>query len=139
MREALRASRYAIGSSAYVEGVEKMLRQERTREPDKRDWSLPRPIVPLEAIDESVAAAFGIAPEDLRRHGRSAGPAKAVALELACRLTDLNQRQIGAHYGGITSMAVSMARRRFRPAAGAECADLRCRLEELLSRLIERN
>ena len=91
----------------------------------------------MEAIDESVATAFGVALEDLLRHGRRAGEAKAVALELACRLTDLNQHQIGGHYGGITSMAVCMAPRRCRPDAAHEHAELHRRLEELLSSLIE--
>jgi len=37
-----------------------------------------------------------------------------VALDLACRLTDFSQREIGQHYGAITSMAVCMARRRLK-------------------------
>jgi hypothetical protein len=57
---------------------------------------------------------FCIGAERDTQDGRRAGLAKAVALDLACRLTDLNQRKIGQHYGGITSMAVSMARRRLR-------------------------
>ncbi len=71
----------------------------------------------------AVAGQYGIAAADLGRHGRRAGPAKMVAIELACRLTTLNQRQIGGHFGGITSMAVCMARRRLeaadRPALAA--------------------
>ena len=55
-----------------------------------------------------------IGPGDLRRHGRSVGAAKAVAVELARTLTGLNQRQIGAHYGGITSSAVGMNAARLR-------------------------
>ena len=46
--------------------------------------------------------------------GSTAGEAKAVALELACRHAGLNQRQIGRHYGKITSLAVCMPRSRFR-------------------------
>ena len=138
LREALRASRYAIGSPAYIQNVEEMLQRQRTGESKDRDVSLPRKTVALEAIDGAVAAAFGLAPEDLRRHGRRAGAAKAVALELACRLTELNQRQIGDHYGGITSMAVCMARRRFREDAAPEHAELRRRLEDLAAEFLER-
>jgi len=123
LREALAANRHAVGSPDYMKKVEGMLQGLRTGGPADRDLAIPRPLVDLEAIDLAVAESFGLSPEDLRCHGRRAGGAKALAIELACRLTDLNQRQIGVHYGGITSMAVCMARRRFRPeAAGAHVA-----------------
>jgi len=70
--------------------------------------------VDLERISRIVAEQYGIDPGALQHHGRRAGEAKALALELACRHTGLNQREIGRHYGNITSMAVCMARRRFR-------------------------
>jgi len=114
LREAMRASRYAVGSGQYVARVEEQLRAQRTGGPRDRDLDLPRPRVGLASISRAVAAEFGIAAEHLTQHGHRAGLAKAVALDLACRLTDLNQREIGQHYGGITSMAVSMARRRLQ-------------------------
>ncbi len=52
--------------------------------------------------------------DDLKRHGRLPGHAKALALELACRYRGLNQREIDGHFGNLSSMAVCMARRRFR-------------------------
>ncbi len=61
-----------------------------------------------------VAAHFGVDPEELKRHGHSAGVAKFLAVELACRLTGATQREIGEHYGGITSAAVSTIRRNIR-------------------------
>jgi hypothetical protein len=137
LRDALRANRYAIGSPAHVKNVEDMLQRQRTGEPKDRDVSFPRPTVELDAIDHEVAAAFGLAPENLRKHGRRAGVAKAVAIELACRLTDLNQRQIGAHYGGITSMAVCMARRRFREDPAFGHAELQGRLDQLIAKLVD--
>lgn len=39
-------------------------------------------------------------------------PAKDMAIELAVRLSSMNQREIGKHYGGIGSSAVAMARRK---------------------------
>ncbi len=50
----------------------------------------------------------------MKAHGRAAvaGMAKGVALELACRLTGLPQREIGRRHGGISSQAVSLARKR---------------------------
>jgi len=96
-----------------------------------RDIELPRPSVSLERIDETVASRFGIRAESLYRHGRSAGPAKGVAVELAVRLTELSQREIGFHYGGMSSQAVSMIRRRLREANTNEGA-----LAELQRRLV---
>lgn len=52
--------------------------------------------------------------EELKRHGHSAGVAKFLAVELACRLTGATQREIGEHYGSITSAAVSTLRREIR-------------------------
>ena len=46
--------------------------------------------------------------------GRKVGAAKIVAVELACRLTELSQRAIGEHYGGIGSAAVSTIHRKVR-------------------------
>ncbi len=40
--------------------------------------------------------------------------AKAVAMELACRLGRMTQREVGARYGGVSSQAVSLARKRVR-------------------------
>jgi len=131
LREALRASRYAIGSPAFAKKVEKMLQKQREARPAQRDLDLPRPLVDLQTIDRIVAEAFRIDPARLRQHGRRAGEAKAFAIELACRLTDWNQRQLGAYYGGITSMAVCMARRRFREEGTPGHQDLRARLAKL--------
>jgi chromosomal replication initiation ATPase DnaA len=61
-----------------------------------------------------VARHFQIAPDDLARHRRSAGRPKIVAVELACRLTELSQRAIGKHYGVIGSAAVSTIHRKVR-------------------------
>jgi len=76
--------------------------------------ALPRRVLPIAVIDEAVSQYFQIAPEELARHGRSVGAAKIVAVELACRLTELSQRAIGKHYGGIGSAAVSTIHRKVR-------------------------
>jgi len=112
--EALTEAPHAIGEPAFTARVEVDLARKRTGRPQDRDVALPRPVVSIEWIDELVSAHFGMAPGDLKHHGRIAGPAKAVAVELACRLTELNQRAIGQHYGGITSAAVSIIRRKIR-------------------------
>jgi hypothetical protein len=68
----------------------------------------------LTEIDEAVARHFELAADDLGWHGRTAGRTKIVALELACRLTELSQRAIRMPYGGICSVAVSTIHRKVR-------------------------
>jgi putative transposase len=108
------ASRYAIGGDRFVERTEAAIERRRTGGDADRDLDLPRCVFPIVAIDKAVAAHFGIERDDLARHGRSAGAAKLVAVELACRLTGLSQRSIGLHYGGIGSAAVSTIHRKAR-------------------------
>jgi REP element-mobilizing transposase RayT len=108
------ASCYAIGSEEYIAEVEEELQARLTGEELDRDVDLPRKRISLDMIDEVVCAALGGKGGDLRMHGSRAGKAKQVALELACCLSGLTQRQIGKYYGGITSMAVCMARRKVR-------------------------
>ena len=80
----------------------------------KRSSDLPRTVLPIERIDETVAAHYGVMPADLGSWRACGGAAKFVAVEIACRLTGLTQRAIGAHYGAISSAAVSNIRRRLR-------------------------
>ena len=61
-----------------------------------RDLDLPRTTVPIEQIDETVAAHYGVMPTDLEHCQACGGAAKFVAVELACRLTGMTQRAIGA-------------------------------------------
>jgi DNA-binding transcriptional ArsR family regulator len=53
-------------------------------------------------------------PADLESCLACGGAAKFVAVELACRLTGMTQRAIGAHYDAISSAGVSNIRRRLR-------------------------
>ena len=134
--EVMRTSRHAVGSEQFVERIEREFKQRRTGRPTDRDLELPREQVDLERISRAVAAMYEIDAAVLRRHGGRAGEAKAVALELACRHTGLNQRQIGRHYGKITSMAVCMARRRFREDQAQQDPALRKRLARLEEELL---
>ena len=112
--EALKASRYAIGSDRFVEETERRLVALRTGRSQDADLALPRTVWPIRDIDAAVAAHFGLDPKELKRHGHRAGLAKFLAVELACRLTGQTQRAIGEHYGGITTAAVSTIRRKIR-------------------------
>ena len=111
------ASRHAIGGERFVEETERRLAIRRSGSAVDGDVDLPRTTVPIERIDEMVAAHYGVMPRDLescRACRVCGGVAKFVAVELACRLTGMTQRAIGAHYGAISSAAVSNIRRRLR-------------------------
>jgi len=60
-------------------------------------------------------------PTDLEHCLAYGGAAKFVAVELACRLTGMTQRAVGAHYGAISSAGVSNIRRRLRKGEYALC------------------
>ncbi|HOW96203.1 MAG TPA: transposase [Kiritimatiellia bacterium] len=105
-------STHAWGSEEFVEKVEKELLGGKTGRARDADVQRPWRGVEMAVLDEVVARAYGIEAGTLKRHGRSAGEAKAVAVELASRWSGRTQREIGAHYGGISGQAVHMIRRR---------------------------
>jgi len=127
------ASRYAIGETAFVERIENRIESQRTGRAQDQDLALPRWTVPVEEIDEAVARHYGIAVGRLQAHGRSAGAAKITAVALACRLTGSTGQAIGAHYGGISSAAVSTIQRKVRNA-GAEAVAIESLLGSLTGR-----
>jgi putative transposase len=112
MLEAMAASRYAIGGTRFVEETERRVEGLRTGRVQDDDVALPRWTVPLTEIDAAVARHYRIEAARLEEHGRRAGVAKAVAVELACRLAGVTLRDVGAHYGQITSAAVSTIHRK---------------------------
>jgi putative transposase len=112
--DALGASRFCIGDAAFVERTEQLLSRRRSGRAEDEDLVLPRSTVNLARIDALVAAHYGVAEEQMQAHGRRAGQAKYLAIELACRLTGLTQRAVGAHYGGISCSAVGAIRRKIR-------------------------
>jgi REP element-mobilizing transposase RayT len=109
--EAMAASRYAIGGSAFLERTEERIEQRRSGRLQDQDLDLPRRVVPLEEIDEAVSRHYGIDPALFSAHGRRVGAAKSVAVELAAQLADLSGREIGKHYG-MCATAVGANRRR---------------------------
>jgi REP element-mobilizing transposase RayT len=106
-------SAHAVGDDAYVETIEGELRERKRGALQDRDVAYPGERISVDRVDEIVARDYGIVADALRAHGRSrgSGTAKTVAIELACRLSGLTQRDLGAHYGGISSQAVSLARK----------------------------
>ncbi len=114
LKDLMGRSMYALGSEEYVEKVEKDLSGGKTGQAKDADIYRPWRGIELAVIDQAVAKAYGIEAGQLRKHGRSAGGAKAVAVELATRWSGLTQREIGAYYGGISGQAVYMMRQRLK-------------------------
>ncbi len=109
--EAMAGSRYAIGGAGFVEQTERQIERRRSGRRQDEDLDLPRRRVSLEDIDAAVGRHYRIDPGLFALHGRRVGCAKAVAVELAARLSDLSGRGIGAHYG-ICGTAIGANRRR---------------------------
>ena len=106
------ASRYAIGgANSWQDGGAFAGRRAAAQD---RDVALPRVTIGIQRVDQAVAAHYGVKAEDARTCLACGGAAKFVAVELSCRLTGITQREIGAHYGDITSAGVSNIRRRLR-------------------------
>jgi REP element-mobilizing transposase RayT len=116
LREAMAASRYAIGGPAFVERTEERIGERRSGRVQDRDLDLPRWTVSLEEIDAAVARHYHVDSRLLSAHGRRVGPAKGIAVELAAQLADMSSRAIGEHYGiGATAVAANHARLTARP------------------------
>jgi putative transposase len=117
MLAAMAASRYAIGGAAFVERTEARIEERRSGRLQDRDLDLPRWTVPPEEIDAMVARHYGIEVAVLSAHGHRAGPAKAVAVELAARLAGMGSRAIGVRYGiGAAAVGAIHQRLAARPA-----------------------
>lgn len=101
---------HAIGSDEFIDEVEVELDERRTGKITDADIALPRRRVDLDTIASTVARRYGIEVGRLRADGRRAGEAKAVAVELACRLSGETQRRVGAYFGGVSSSAVGKLR-----------------------------
>ena len=116
LREAMAASRYAIGGTAFIERTEGQIEQRRSGRVQDRDLDLPRRTVSLEEIDAAVAKHYRVDPRLFSAHGRRVGSAKAVAVELAAQLADMSGRAIGEHYGiGATAIGANRGRLASRP------------------------
>jgi len=121
--EMLNSSIVAIGSFEFIKEVEKKIVEKKRGDHRDRDIEFPERYIGIDEIDLKVMEHFGKKIEKLKKRQRRDSVVKKTAVELACRLTGLNQRQIGEHYGGISSMAVSMIRKNIRES-GLETKEL---------------
>jgi len=79
-----------------------------------------------------LVAAVSFTADRLKLHGHIAGEAKVAAVEISARLTDRTQREIRHYYGGISSSAVAMMRRKVRTSG----ARLHARIATLIMRVL---
>jgi len=123
LKDAMTASRYAIGEEEFRTKVDEELQEARLRKGIYGDivWPEGRQIAVEEIVDR-VAAEFRIEPDELRTHGRRAGVAKKVALELSCQLSGMSQRGVGEHFGYKGNGAVGKQRARIRDLVSADKA-----------------
>ena len=132
--DAISASDYALGDESFVTAVEKEIRG-RGKSIVRSDVIMPSdPRTSIQRINAAVCRRYGCRPGTLQRHGHCAGEAKRVAIELACRLSGLNQREVGGAYGGIGGGAVSHQRRMLRSLLETQ-PDTARHFEALLDRL----
>lgn len=130
----IKASAHAVGDPAFIQEVEKQLKGQKKGDDRDRDVTWPAEDVALRTIDELVAGFYGMETHKLKEHGHRAGEAKRVAMELAVRKTGKSMREIGAHYGGMTSAAISTNHRKIKE--GGE--DLRLRIAKIEKMLKKR-
>lgn len=129
----LGASEYAIGDDEYVASIENLLRSEKKSGRMAHDVKWPKERkISLESVSKVVAAEFGCGADALRKHGRTAGAAKSVAIEIACRMTGQSQRKVAAYFGGISGAGVSYQRRRLKERRMRDKS-----LDEVFNRLIK--
>jgi putative transposase len=127
----LQLSPSAIGEEEFIAEIEDEMRARRTGTAKDADMLWPRVERPApQAVEVEVSREFGMKVKDLCNHARRVGPAKAVLMELVCRLSGLTQREAGQRYGGITCAAVGHLRRKIRLAMD-EDSTLRERVERL--------
>lgn len=120
LREAYRASRYAIGDETFISRVEDQVSAHRkSSSPQNPDISWPEVKVPeIEEIKREVARRFRCSIADLEKHGHAAPAARSFAIGLSCRLSGLTRRQIGAAFG-MTGAAVSYQERLMNKLVGS--------------------
>lgn len=106
-------SSHAIGNREFVKSIEQELMDLRTGKATDYDIDLPHRIIPIDDLLSEAAAAFHITSEQLKEQKGHTGLAWGGILEVICRTSGLNQRQVGEYFG-VTSWTINKARKRFR-------------------------
>jgi len=112
MSKAYGKSAYAIGDDELVEGVEREILAEKPRVERRADIHWPsEKRSGMEQVIRKVAEEYRVNEADLRKHGRAVGQAKGVAIELACRVCGISQREAGRVLG-LSEHGISKQRQR---------------------------
>jgi REP element-mobilizing transposase RayT len=114
-----------LGGDSFRESLEKLLGREQVA-----SQRLPARILPIDAVLDAVSDSFQLPVETLLEKGQKRNIARDVAIYLAWRECDLSGRDLGSHFGGISSAAVSMRCRVIRKALPRNI-DLRTRLSRI--------
>jgi REP element-mobilizing transposase RayT len=112
LHDAYEQSAYAIGDQFFIAATETEVKQMGKANTRHRDIVMPkRNVVKIEIVFSAVAKHFGLPVNSLNTRLRRAGEAKSIAIELACRLTGVTQREIGLALG-ISEHAIGKQRQR---------------------------
>lgn len=113
-KDLMERSGHGVGDEDYVEELEADLRGQKSGEGRDGNVAYPERRMGCESIDAVVVRAYRVGAKDLWDPGRCRAVvlAKTAAIEIACRMSGMTQRAIGARYGGISSQAVSAVRKR---------------------------
>ena len=128
-------SAYAIGDADYIQEVEEGIRATKPPSRSKGDMLMPPKTqqTPLQVLAK-MASACGITLDELRGRRRNAGVDKLMAIELACRVSGLSQRDV-AFAVGRSEHAIGKQRRRlaeFMKEDGAVQKKLNTRMQAVL-------
>jgi chromosomal replication initiation ATPase DnaA len=111
LKEAMEASVYAVGDDAFRTAIEDELNGIRGSQRAYGDIQWPQGRErSVEEVIALVADAYHVPIEQLRTHGRHAGTAKKIAIELSCQFCGQSQREIGRHFGYTGNGAVGKQR-----------------------------
>ncbi|MBM4142222.1 MAG: hypothetical protein FJ225_01315 [Lentisphaerae bacterium] len=137
LKEAMGASCYAIGDGEFRAQVHGELREVRLNKGAYGDIAWPLEREPdMDVVTQTVAGELGADVQELRRHGRRAGVAKMIAIELCCRLCGKSQREVGRSFGYKGNGAVGKQRAKLRELMAGDEA-LRRQLTRLRKKLAE--
>ena len=135
LEQAMESSRYAIGDADFRDEVREELRQREMEQGETGDivWPEARRLN-VKDVEAAVIEELKVTAKDLHAHGRHAGPAKSMAIELCCRFTGLSQREIALHFGYGSESSVGKQRKRFSASviAGEHCRKLLSRIAGVL-------
>ena len=131
------SSGYAIGDEDYRDEIAGELKGKMLERAVTGDVVWPEDRLPgMEAIEKEVIKEFGVGRDDLHFHGRRAGVAKSVAIELCCMMSGESQRAVGGYFGYEGDGGVSKQRKRLEATLAAN-GNLAAKMERLKGNILK--